>query len=259
MSGDIELDELLGPEPVGAQPPPPNLPAEMTPSQAQLYRSRSYPVNRAAKKLTPQNLLNLLNYIAEVPITSNAAARAGINVTTLKLWLQRSSEGAAGDKFDVKLPEDDEDDEPVRFHEAWEAAMAIGVERLEYVAHQRASGYLEPLSYQGRVQYKYDPAKCAVSRELGLPEFVPENYLLDELGAPVPETILKMDPDLLMFLLKARKPNVYGAKASVDVNVRGGVLVVSQQIAKPEDLNTMEQNYRMNRKPSVAFEEGDDE
>jgi hypothetical protein len=199
-----------------------------------------------------------------MPVTADVCRRAEISTTTLKYWLQKSLEGSFGDGFDMPLGENDESEDgsgTVRFHIAWEAAMEAGVEMLEAVGHTRASGYEEPLQYQGRVQYKLDPEKVAMYVELGLPvaDRDPNLWLRDAAGAPVPETITKIDPDLLMFILKARKPKVYGNKASVDVNVRGGVLVIPQRVAEAKDLNIIEAEYREIGGSVVNFEEGDDD
>jgi hypothetical protein len=264
MSGDDDIDDLLGPAPVAD--PPENLvdaaPPGVRPSQALLERSRSYPVQRAAKLNTPERLGRCLSYAAEMPVGADVARRVGISYTTLKYWLQKSFEGAPGDGFDIAIGDDDEngtEDNSIRFHEAWDISMLAGVEKVEAITIQRATGYSETLSYQGRVQYKYDPELLATSRELGLAEYVPENYLLDKFGAPVPETIWKMDPDLAMFILKSRKPQVYGNKATVDMNVRGGVLVVPMRAIAPADLNTAEEKFRKLGRPNIVFEEGDDE
>lgn len=282
MSGDNEdddLSDLLGPEPVSAEAiaaymlmaPPENL-VDETPksrpmgeaSRALLERSRSYPVNRAAKKNTPERLQRLLDYIAEMPITSDACKRASISVSTLKYWLQKSSEGRPGDGFDMALGLADEnggDENFVRFHDAWEAAMETGVGLVERSVHQRAIGYEEVLTYQGKVQYKIDPEKYDLYMLLGDPidERNPDLWLRDARGIPVPETVWKMDPDLAMFVLKTRKPLVYGAKATMDVNIKGGVLVVPMRAVTSEDLNTIEAEYRMSEKQLVTFEEDDDE
>lgn len=263
MSGDAELDDLLGPDPAETEEKlVDEAPPLDTSGKAVLARSRSYPVNRAAKKNTPENLRRALSYVAEVPVGADVARRMGISYTTLKYWLQKSFEGAPGDGFDIVMGDDDEngtEDNTVRFHEAWDVAMMAGVERVEVATIRRATGYDEVLTYQGRVQYKYDPQKLADARDLGLPEYVPENYLLDQYRAPVPETVYKMDPDLAMFILKSRKPQVYGAKASLDVNVKGGVLVVGMRAVTSEALNELEDKYRKEGRPAVTFEEGDDE
>lgn len=265
MSGeDKELEDLLGPEPTTDEPE--NLVDAEVPidrsGRAVLARSRAYPINRVAKKNTPENLRRALAYVAEMPVGADVARRMGISFTTLKYWLQKSFEGAPGDGFDVVMGEDDEngtEDNTVRFHEAWDVAMMAGVEAVEAATIRRATGYDEILTYQGRVQYKYDPEMLRDARDLGLAEFVPENYLLDKYGAPVPETVYKMDPDLAMFILKSRKPQVYGPKASVDVNIKGGVLVVGVKAATSEALNEIESAYRKEGRPAVTFEDDDED
>jgi len=260
---DIDLEEMLGPSPaVEAEENLVDAAPVDYPSTALMKRSRSYPINRAAKKNTQERLKRALNYVAEMPVTADVARRMGLSNATLKYWLQRSFEGAPGDGFDIAMGDDDEngtEDNTIRFHEAWDLAMLSGVERVEAAAIKRATGYDETLTYRGQVQYRYDPVKMAESRLLGIPELVPENYLLDEFGAPVPETVLKMDPDLAMFILKARKPQTYGAKASVDINVKGGVLVVPMRAVDAAELNEIEDRYRKNGRPSVTFEEGDED
>lgn len=267
MSGisDSDLADMLGPDPTAEEPE--NLvdaapPKTKTSGRALLERAARYPINRAAKKNTPETLKRALSYVAEMPTSADVARRLGIAYTTLKYWLQKSKEGAPGDGFDIVMGDDDENGTPdntVRFHDAWDDAMMAGVEGVAVATIRRATGYDEVLTYQGRVQYKYDPEKLALSRELGLPEDVPENYLVDRFGAPVPETVYKMDPDLAMFILKTRLPLVYGPKSTLDVNVKGGVLVVGMKIEAPEDLNLIEEEYRRVGTPLVTFEEADDE
>jgi hypothetical protein len=268
MSGDAELDDMLAlpsdelvPEETLVSAAPKSRPMGEA-SRALLERSRSFPVNRAAKKNTPERLRRLLDYIAELPVTSDACVRANISTSTLKYWLQKSLEGKLGDGFDIPMGENDEngtDENFIRFHDAWEAAMECGVGLVEKSVLQRATGYSEPLTYQGRVQYRFDPELLAAARADGKPEYVPENYLLDRFGSPVPESVWKMDPDLAMFILKTRKPLVYGAKATLDVNVRGGVLVVPMRALAPEDLNVIEQQDRARGRKTITFDEGDED
>lgn len=216
MADDNDLLDLLGPEPeVAPAPPAPEVKA-LTPGRAMQRRSRSYLVK--GKLNSPARLKNLLTAIGEMPVATDACMRAGISYSTLKYWLTKSNEGAPGDGFDVAvMPGED----PIRFHDAWESAMLYGVERVEKAAIDKALGVLEPLTFQGRVIYKLDPDLLS----LGFAGH--EAYLKDANGQPVPETVLKQDPDLMQFILKARKPDVYGTKQQIDVNHRGGVLVVS--------------------------------
>lgn len=260
---DIDLDEMLGPEPM-AENLVDEAPAEINPSKALLERSRSYPMPRKARKNTQERLNRILQYAASMPIDADVCRRAEISITTLKYWLQKSLEGMPGDGFDIALGDNDEngtDDNTIRFHEAYESAMRIGVEAVEAVGHIRATGYQEPQVYKGRVQYKLDPVKVEAFTDLGLAidERDPALWLRDEAGAPVAETVTKIDPDLLMFILKARKPQVYGQKATMDVNVRGGVLVVPMRAIAPGELNEAEEKFRKLGRPNVTFEEGDDE
>jgi hypothetical protein len=264
---DIDLDDMLGLPPeddateilVDAAPKSRPMGAA---SRALVERSRSYPVNKVAKKNTPENLKRLLSYVAEMPVSSDAARRIGINYGTLKYWLQKSLEGRPGDGFDIVLGEGDEtasEDDTMRFHEAWDLAKEVGMGLVERATIQRATGYFEPLTYQGRVKYKLDPDKMAIARLLGEPEDGPETYLLDQYGAPIPETVWKMDPDLAMFLLKSHFPTRYGNKASVDVSIRGGVLVIPMRAATPEALNVIEEEFRREDTPAVEFDEAEED
>jgi hypothetical protein len=273
MSGDDidDLADLLGPEPdpeetevlVDEAPTPKSRPMGEA-SRGLLKRSRSYPVNRVAKKNTPDRLKRLLSYIAEMPVTSDACTRANISVSTLKYWLQKSKEGKPGDGFDINLGEDDETEDEgntIRFHLAWDDFMEVGVGLVERSVFQRGTGYEEVLTYQGKVQYKLDPEKVEIALMVDdtIDDRNPALWLRDKFGAPVPETVWKMDPDLAMFLLKTRKPQMYGAKSQIDLNVKGGVLVVGMKLDKPEDLNLIEEQYRREGLPPVIFEESDGE
>jgi hypothetical protein len=266
---DDDLADMLGPEPDAVYAPSEEVLVDETPksrpmgaaSRGILERSRSYPVGGLPRKNTPARLKRLLSYIAEMPVASDACTRAGISTSTLKYWLQKSKEGRPGDGFDISLNENDEteDGSTIRFHLAWDEFMDVGVGLAERAAIQRATGYWEPLTYQGRVKYRLDPDKIAVSLMLGEAEDSPGNYLLDANGVPVPEQVWKIDPDLNMFILKTRKPQMYGSKSQVDINVKGGVLVVGMKLDKPEDLNMIEEQYRREGLPPVIFEEGENE
>ncbi len=114
--------------------------------------------------------------------------------------------------------------------------------------------------YRGRIQYQLDPNKCDALVALGLDidERDPNIWLRDQFGAPMPVTVEKQDAELAMFLLKQWKPERYGSKGTVDVNVKGGVLVVGMQAANPQELNALEDRYRREGRQAVTFEEGDE-
>jgi hypothetical protein len=238
---DEDLTDLLGPDPT---PPPAPEPKPLTPGRALQRRSRSYPVNRVGKLNSPERLKRLLKAISQMPVATDACKRSGISHSTLKLWLTRSSEGAAGDGFDINMG----DEGKVRFHEAWDAAMLQGVEKVEVAMFNKAIGQQEPLTFQGRVIYKIDPDLVALGLE------GPEAYLKDEFGAPVPESVTKQDPDLMQFILKARKSDTDGNKQQIDVNHRGGVLVVSAVAKSPEALTEEMKDFRQDA-IDVEFED----
>jgi hypothetical protein len=269
MGGKEDIEDLLGlapeaenlvdaaPKKRGPRGPRLTVNRNNGPSKALLERSRSYPSRRAApKKNSPERLKRLLDALAENGVENSACLRAGVSLSTVKWWLQKSSEGVPGDGFDVVFGKDDENEsgDTVRFHDAWDIKMREGIDNLETVGMRRAMGYREVLTYQGRVIYQQDPDKLA----LGLTGI--DAYLLDAFGAPVPETVERMDPDLLMYFLTHRKPEVYSKKSGIDINVgKGGVLVVGVRAATSEDLNEREERYRKEGRPAVTFDEGDDD
>jgi hypothetical protein len=275
MSGkdDDNFEDILGPNPepenlVDAEPPQSWPMGEA--SRALLERSRSYPMPKApneisirgnATKNSPLRLQRILRFATEMPVNSAICKRAGISLTTLKYWLQKSKEGKPGDGFDIALGVNDENetlDNTVRFHEAYDLAFQAGVEAVDAVVHEYATGYLEPQVYRGRVQYRLDPNTVSdyTSRGLPIDDRDERLWLRDDFGSPIPETVKKIDPDLAMAILKAKHP-AYRPKP-VDVNVRGGVLVVGVRAATSEALNAIEEaNIRANR-PPVVFVEDDE-
>jgi len=279
MSGEeISLDDLLGPPPLGPEAevlvdaPPKSRPMGAA-SRGVLERSRSYPLmkgskgyNRldAARKNTPERLTSLLRFIAEVPVFSDAARRAGISLSQLKYWLQKSLEGSPGDGFDVTLPDTEENENPdntVRFHIAWDSAVEQGLGKLEKVAWGLGYGYDKPQVYKGRVQYQIDQDQYELFLLLGLPidERDQRLWARNEFGQPIPVTVKEQDPDMVRWVLETRMPKVYGKKATVDMNVMGGVLVVGMRAATSEALNELEDQYRKEGRPAVTFETDDEE
>lgn len=260
MSGDDNLDDLLGPDPEPAAPKRPGVhtsPAALKHAGGRdiLLRSRSYDTHRAVgKKNSPERLQRILKLCATMPVTNSVCLRAGIHVTTLKYWLQKSSEGKPGDGFDVPTGlTEDEGPPTIRFHDGWDAAIEAGVDLVEQAAVRRAIGYREVLTFQGHVTYKKDPVLIALGFSGD------EATLLDDFGAPIPETIEKQDPDLQMFILRARRAKIYGDKKQIDMNVKGGVLVVGAVAKTPQDLNAMETEFKRLGRPPVLFEDdGDD-
>lgn len=253
-----ELDDLLGPE-IDEQPPenlvddaPKSRPMGAA-SREVLARSRNIVI--IPRKNTPERLKSIVQFATEMPVANSICMRANISTTTLKFWLQKSKDGAPGDGFDIVPDEDSADEDlPIRFHEAFENAVESGLQLVEQAMFRRAIGYREELTYQGRVIYKLDPRLQALGYE-GV-----DAYLLDpRTGAPVPETVFKQDPDLMMFIAERRMKDKYGKNTTVDMNVKGGVLVVGMKAATSVALNDLEDQYRREGRQAVTFDEGDAE
>lgn len=253
MADDDDLSDLMGPEP------------EVTPiegliedalgtdeepliedvmgkrelyagGRARLRASRS--LGLRPPKHSHDRMIRVLSAAATIPIRGDICMLAGISYTTLKYWLQSSKDGVPGDKYDVYLIEDD-DAPPQRFHDAYDEAEKIGVDRIERAAFQMSLGQREPLVFQGRQMFRHDPEMVAL---YGYE--CTQTYLLDKYGAPVPETIIKQDPDMIRFILKSRKPEIYGNKTTVDMNVRGGVLVVGEKESAKLITDQSDQSYK---------------
>jgi hypothetical protein len=177
--------------------------------------------------------------------------RAGLSTITLRKYLKDSADGKPGDGFDMEI-----EGIKLRFHDWFYAAMNDGVDKVEAAAFQLAYGEKhEILTHHGRVQYKLDPMLVALGFGDG-----PEAYLLDPItGQPIPETVPLQDPDMLRFILKARRGDVYGDKSRVDHTVRGGVLVVGVTAKTSGDLDNMAAEMKKKGRPLVAFRDADDE
>lgn len=245
---DTDLNDLLGPTPTSAR-------QFQALAKTERLGSGRLTNTRRNSKLSQERMLSVLNQISKMPVAGTAALASGIHPQTVQLWLAKSKLGLPGDQFDVVLNPDEEYEEDrvtKRFHEAYDIYLQLGLDVVESAMIQRAIGYEEVLTYQGRVIYKKDPELI----ELGLPDYM--CTLKDAKGRPVPETIWKQDPDLMMFIMKARRANIYGNKQSLDLNVKGGVLVVGAKAITGATLNDEERSFRENA-IDVEFEEVEDD
>ena len=170
-----------------------------------------------AKARRMERMRIVFDSLTEVPIFSHAAIKAGIHRKTLKNWLKRSAAGDAGYDLEWQGIE-------WRFHEHCKSAMEEAYDKLMDIMFQRAFvGYDRVLTYRGRVVYKIDQRLV----ELGYQG--PDAYLKDENGSPVPETIRKLDPKAMRFILKWYRPERWGKRRKIDALREGGVLVLGDK------------------------------
>ena len=182
------------------------------------------------RKYSPENLQRIIKYAAETPVISSICARVGISRTSLQYYIAKSTAGHPG--FVLSTGDVDLDGQPIKekFHVLFKQAMEAGVEKVEQEMFRLATGYDKPLSHKGRVEYQIDHE--AVARgETGFAAL-----LKDDFGNPVPETIREWDTDLMQFILKAHKPELYGSKQQIDVKHSGGVLVVGVRATSSAEL-----------------------
>ena len=181
------------------------------------------------RKYAPERLQAILKFVAEMPVIAEVCRRVAISRSSLIYYLAKSEKGKVGDGFDVVTGED-EHGNPIkeRFHIAWGHALEDGIDKVERAAHKLAVGQPKPLTNKYGVIYKFDQNKL----DLGLEGM--EAYLRDENGAPIPQTIIEQDPDMMRFILKTRRRKVYGDHTSVDMVHSGGVLVVGVKKTEAE-------------------------
>jgi hypothetical protein len=181
------------------------------------------------KKSSPERLTRLLNYIIQFPDIKRACRQAGCSVNGMKYWLAKSERGQPGDGYDLTYG-----NETKRFHEHFNDCRDASIQTVEDAFILYGLKHYEILHDKGRVQYQIDPLKDA----LGLTG--PDAYLLDEDGAPIPERIEKQDPVVMEKVLIAYRRDRWGHKDKLDVQVRGGVMVVGVRAKSSKEIEASE-------------------
>lgn len=198
------------------------------------------------RKYSPERLVKFLNILASVGVLTEAARQAGFSVTSAKYYMAKSENNDPGFVLtwgDVEGP----------FHELVKIAIEMAVERVEANVFRRANGYLEPQVHQGRVQYEIDYDAIALGAEPGSWEAI----LKDDKGKPIPVTVERQSEDLQQFILKSRRPDIYGNKSQVDMVMRGGVMVVSAPARTSDEL--ARRAKKLNQPVDVEFIEVEDD
>lgn len=192
---------------------------------------------KAATKDTPEKEVNdlammvFLSALADAATIGEAAAEAGIARKTAYRWKESDGEFAA----------------------AWDDAIESGTEVLEREATRRAvHGVEEPVIYQGQLTplFEYNPdgtLRMVETEELnaqGVPVRVSKPVQArNPDGSPKFLTIRRPSDTLMIFMLKARRPNAYRERGSIDHTsggkplapavAAGGVLMVPGMMADP--------------------------
>lgn len=184
---------------------------------------------------SPENLLIVLNSMVDNPKLSVAARKIGVSTMTIYRWLKMSRDGAP-EFQDIEWC-----GERGSFHQFYEYAQHAQINEIEQTAKHNALGFDEVVTHDGAVQYQIDPKLVGMSDEM-LEDFgYPDRYLRNERGEVIPLTVKRKPSDALVIkMLSAHKPELYGERSRVDVNMRvGGVL----RLQRPDEVvaKTLEQ------------------
>jgi hypothetical protein len=171
--------------------------------------------SKVSTKLSPERMRVVLNALAECPILSSAANKAGIHRKTLERWIKRSNAGHEG--YDVEWR-----GERWRFHEHCESAIGEAHDTVLLRAREIALG----------VRYKTDPSLVKLGYR-GVDAFA-----TDEDGNFIEEVVGPPDPKMLRFLLELVLPERYGKHRKSDIPRTSGVLVVGQRTEKRKNKNS---------------------
>lgn len=144
-----------------------------------------------------------LEALRNMPVLRHACEAAGVDPATA--WRARQ----ADEEFEAQVKE----------------AMECGIDRAEQAAFSRAvDGWHEPVIDKGRLAYAYERTVDEDGKESYRP-------ILDANGQPVPLTIRKHSDQLLQFVLKGRRRNVFGDKTEL-TGANGGPVAMLDETKK---------------------------
>ena len=167
--------------------------------------------SKVDRKLSLERMLIVLEALAEYPIFSYAAAKAGIHPKTLAYWLKCSEAGRDG--YDIEWQ-----GVQLRFHEHYRYAIDAAHDELHFLVWQKAMG----------VTFKTDPFLV----DLGCKGS--DAYARDENGKPIEDGPRRPNSKMLRFYLEWKLPEKYGKRRKRDIPQSGGVLVIGGPTKKPE-------------------------
>jgi hypothetical protein len=174
-----------------------------------------------------ENMLIVLNSLVDNPKLSVAARKIGVSTMTLYRWLKLSRDGAE------EFQNIEWCGERGSFHQFYEYALHAQINEIEQTAKKNATGFDEVVTHDGAIQYQIDPTLVGMSDEMLADFGYPDRYLRID-GKVQPLTVKRKPSDALVIkMLSAHKPELYGERSRVDVNMRvGGVL----RLQRPDEM-----------------------
>jgi hypothetical protein len=184
-------------------------------------------------RVSTENLILVLNSMVENPKLTVAAKKIGVTTMSIYRWLKLSREGKDFQKINWC-------GEVGSFHQFYEYAQHAQINDIEQTAKKNATGFDEVVTHDGAIQYKIDPTLVGMSDDdLEFLE-IKDRYLRIN-GQVQPLTVKRKASDALVLrMLSAHKPEIYGERSTLNVNMKvGGVL----RLQRPEEMpvKTLEQ------------------
>jgi hypothetical protein len=184
-------------------------------------------------RASTENLILVLNSMVENPKLTVAARKIGVSPMTIYRWLKISREGKDFQHLTWC-------GEVGSFHQFYEYAQHAQINDIEQTAKRNATGFDEVITHDGAIQYQIDETLVGMDDEtidmLGLPD----RYLRID-GRVQPLTVKRKASDALVLrMLSAHKPETYGERSTLNVNMKvGGVL----RLQRPDEMpvKTLEQ------------------
>jgi hypothetical protein len=189
------------------------------------------------QRLSEPNLRIYCEVLARFGSHKAAADAIGCTTTTTRKWRNRSRRDPKNPKYMI-LPDPlgDPDEEPTPFHQAVDEALQDWCDSdLRETLHRQATGYDDPVIFQGRQAYVQDTSggldKMRIDPVTGMAHWPPK---LDADGQPIPLTIRKINTPILQQVSKAHLPE-YREKTEIDVTSGGKPIFFPAKSASVED------------------------
>lgn len=176
---------------------------------------------------TYANIIKVLDTLVLNPKMTVAARAIGVSTMTLYRWLRLSREGAP------EFQQIEWCGEVGSFHQFYEYALRAQINEIEQTAKHNALGFDEVVTHDGAIQYQIDPTLVGLDDETMKMLGYTDRYLRID-GAVQPLTVKRKPSDALVIkMLASHKPEIYGERSTVDVNMRvGGVL----RLQRPDEM-----------------------
>lgn len=174
-----------------------------------------------------ENLVAVLDSLTNNPKVSVAARRVSVSTMTVYRWLKLSADGAP------EFQNISWCGEVGSFHQFFEYAQRAFINTIEQTAKHNATGFDEVVTHDGEIQYQVDPKLVGLDDETMTMLGYADKYLRID-GKVQPLTVKRKPSDALVLrMLAAHKPEIYGEHSTLSVNMNvGGVL----RLQRPDEM-----------------------